>query len=74
MICPNCEFEAQIQRDGYYLCPQCKAQEKPNTTGDGSMWILNGRVIAAPLAVRQKLEEKRIEQELDLERSQIGKR
>ncbi len=56
MNCPGCNNRCDL--DGkYYKCRSCGAFETKNITGEGTMWIRSGRVIAAPEAVKESLDQ-----------------
>jgi len=53
-LCPGCSARTHLIGK-YYKCHICGAEERDNPTGNGSMWVRNGTVIAAPEAVEDQL-------------------
>lgn len=59
--CPNCHGRCHLDEFMKYFCKSCGAKEMQNTTGNGSMWIIAGRVVALPTAVAEQLAKARLE-------------
>ena len=59
MICPGCKSRCSLRIDEpqYYECSHCHAREMNNPAGPGTMWMKEGKVIAAPEAVAQQEEK-----------------
>jgi len=56
MNCPACDNRCNL-KGNFYKCRFCGAEERFNTTGKGTMWIQNGKVISAPQAEKEQLEK-----------------